>query len=453
MQNKFTLLLLPLVISGCISLDPEYNRPENIIPNESLYVEDTETKIVIEDDLYWKNYIQNKKLLNIVEYALKNNKDLSIAVSNIEIARARYGIEKSNKIPNLNLDMSGQKGQSPNPYESSKLELSIAAYEIDIFNRVKSLSKAALESYLNTEEARNYKEILIRSEVIKSYYEIAYNKSAYNISKKTEKSTLENLNLIEKRFNIGLSREKDLNDAKNLYLVAKAEKLMYETNINKSINALNYIIGEKLDDKMLPNSIEDLNNSIKPLNKSFNSDILLNRPDILAAEHVLKSKNANIGAARAAFFPRIKLTATGGIASNELSGLFNSNYTTWGLLPSISIPIFDAGKNKSNLDIANAENNIALKEYEKILQKSFYEVLDELAIKKNINERFQSYEKILEYSTNSYKLSKKSYELGVSGYIEVLIAQQSLYNNEIKYINLNREKFYNDVSIYKVLGY
>lgn len=453
MQNKFTLLLLPLIISGCVSLDPEYNRPENIIPNESLYVEDTENKIVVEDDLYWKNYIQNKKLLNIVEYALENNKDLSIAISNIEVARARYGIEKSNKLPNLNLDMSGQKGDSQSPYESSKIELNIASYEIDIFNRVKSLSTSALELYLNTEEARNYKEILIRSEVIKSYYEIAYNNSAYNISKKTEKSTLENLNLIEKRFNMGLSKEKDLNDAKNLYLIAKAEKLMYETNINKSINALNYIIGAKIDDKMLPKNIEELNGSIKPLNKVINSDVLLNRPDILAAEHVLKSKNANIGAARASFFPRIKLTANGGIASNDLSGLFNSNYTAWGLMPSISIPIFDAGKNKNNLDIANAENNIALKEYEKTLQKSFYEVLDELAVKKNINERLQSYSQILEYSEKSYKLSKKSYELGLSGYIEVLISQQNLYNNEIKYINLNREKFYNDVSVYKVLGY
>lgn len=453
MQNKFTLLLLPLLISGCISLDPEYKRPVNVIPNEAVYIEDTENKVIIEDSLYWKNYIQNEKLLFIVKAALENNKDLSIALSNIKIASERYGVESSNRFPNLNLDIGGQKGKAVSKYESSKIDISITSYEIDIVNRLKSLSTAALELYLNTEEARNAKEILIRSEVIKSYYEIAYYKSAYNISKQTEKNNLENLNLIEKRFNNGLSREKDFNDANSQYLKSKSDSLMYSTNINKSINSLNYIIGANVDNNLLPKGVEELKSTIKPLNRTLDSKILLNRPDILAAEHILRSKNANIGAARAEFFPRIKLTAASGIASNDLTGLFNNNYTTWGLAPSISIPIFDAGKNRSNLEIAKEEKEIAIKEYEKVLQKSFYELLDELEIKKTIKERLITYEKVIELSKNSYKLANKSYELGYSGYIDVLVAQQNLYNSQMQYLSLNRENFYNEISLYKVLGY
>lgn len=453
MQNKFTLLLLPLLISGCISLDPVYNRPANVIPNESFSINDTENKIVVEDDLYWKNYIQNKKLLKVVAAALESNKDLSIAVSNIEVARARYGVKKSNRLPSLDLSMGGQKGKADTNYESAKIDVSITSYEIDIVNRLKSLSTSALESYLNTEEVRNAKEILIRSEVVKSYYDVAYYRTAYNISEKTEKNNLENLNLIEKRFNNGLSKEKDLNDAKSQYLKSKSDKLMYATNINKSINALNYIIGEKVDDKLLPKNVFELDGSLKQLNRQLDSSILLNRPDILASEHILRAKNANIGAARAAFFPRIKLTASTGIASNDLSALFNNNYTTWGLAPSISIPIFDAGVNRGNLDIAKAENEIAIKEYEKILQKSFYELLDELEIKKTIQYRLKSYKEVVDLSNKSYMLSNKAYKIGVSGYIDVLVSQQNLYSSEMQYLSLNRDNFYNEISLYKVLGY
>lgn len=453
MKSKFTLLLLPLVISGCISLEPKYQKPENVIPTEFNNYGDTENKVVVPDDLFWKNYVQNEKLKKVIDLALINNKDLSIALSNIEVSRAKYGIEKSNRIPNVSLDYTGQKGKAENEIDNAKLDVTMTSYELDIFGRVKNLSKSALEDYLNTEESRNAKEILIRSEVIKAYYDIAYYKSALEISINTENSTYSNLNLVQKRLDNGLSKEKDLNDAKSLYFKSKSERLMYQTNIEKSINALNYLVGEKIPDNLLPKNVKELNNSIKDIKQSFDSEVLLNRPDILSAEHILKSKNANIGAARAAFFPRISLTASSGIASNDLSALFNNNYNTWGIIPNISIPIFDAGKNKSNLEVSKAEKDIALKTYEQTLQKAFYEVLDELAIKSNIGERIYSYDNFIKANKKSYELANKSYELGVSSYLEVLIAQQNLYNAEIQDLSLKREEFYNKISLYKVLGY
>lgn len=456
MKNKFTLLILPLAISGCMSLEPKYEKPINTIPVDFSFNNymDTEYKVVIAEELYWKNYIKNEKLKKVVESAIINNKDIAIAISNIEVARAKYGIEKSNKVPSFDLNYSGQKGNSDNvSIDSSKLDVTVTSYELDIFGRIKNLSNSALEVYSNSEDVKNTTEILIRSEVIKAYYDVAHYKTAYLISKKTEISTKNNLELVKKRLDNGIAKEKDLNDAKSLYLKSSFEKLTYSTNIEKSINYLNYIVGEKVPDKYLPKDISELKNAISNLDKNFNSDILLNRPDILGAEHMLKSKNANIGAARAAFFPRISLTASTGIASNDLSALFNNNFSSWLIIPNINIPIFDGGKNKSNLEVSEAEKEIALKTYEKTLQKAFYEVLDELAIKSKINDRLSAYNLFVVNNEKSYNLAKVSYKLGLSNYLDVLISQQSFYGSELQELSVKREDFYNKISLYKVLGY
>lgn len=453
MQNKFTLLILPLIISGCVNLAPEYKKPDNIIPKEIVNI-GIEDNVIVPDDLFWKNYINNEKLKKVVDLGLLNNKDLKIAINNIEIARAKYGIEKSNRLPQIDINYNGQIGKTEsNELDSASLNANISSYELDIFSRVKNLSESALQDYLNTTEIRNYNEILIRNEIIKSYYDIAYYKEAFNISKKSEMNNYKNLDIIQKRLDNGLSTEKDLSDAKSSYYKSKSDSLMYKTNVDKSINYLNYLIGMKLDDSLLPNGTKELNKSIKNLDKNFNSEILLNRPDILAAEHVLKSKNANIGAARAAFFPKISLTASNGIASNDLSALFNNNFNTWSFIPNISIPIFNAGKNRSNLEISIAEQKNALVSYEKTLQKAFYDVLDQLSIKANMESRLNSYNEVLKSSSLSYDLSMKSYNLGAKSYLEVLIAERALYSYQIQNLELEKENFYSQVDIYKVLGY
>src|SRR5690606_21949301 len=240
---------------------------------------------------------------------------------------------------------------------------------------------------------------------LKNYIELANNKSKLSIAKENYNSAKSSLELIQLRSENGIGNEIDLSNAQTILYRAEADIFRFNTLIEQNKNALNLISGTNISDSLLPSSLNDLENSIKNIEIGISSDVLLNRPDIMQAEHSLKSANANIGAARAAFFPRITLTANGGVASNQLSSLFSGTHGAWIFSPSISIPIFNNGYNQSNLDYAKAQKEIAILNYEKAIQTAFREVADELAQKGTIDEQIAAYNNLFNASKRSFDLS------------------------------------------------
>ncbi len=457
MKNKFVLLLLPLAISGCISLNPDIKKNEGIIPdslpNTGIY-EKTVNGSFTQEELYWDNYIINPKLKEVVRLSLENNKDLKIAFANIESAKAQYGISQADKLPSLNASVSATKGRTINGInENYQADFGISSFELDIFGRVQSLSTAALESFLATQEAKRTTELTVISETAKAYYNIALSKSQLQIAKKTELSAYESWDIINKRVDAGVANSKDLSDVESIYYRAKSDVYGYQTQVEQSINALNALVGQTVNSDMLPENVAELEDSIRDISVSVDSDILYKRPDVLLAEHQLIAANANIGAARAAFFPRITLTTSKGVASSDLSSLFSDNVNVWNFSPSLSLPIFDYGRNKANLNYSKAQMDKYVATYEQVIQNAFKEVSNELARKGTIDEQLISYSKYVNANRNSFDIATKSYDAGVTDYLQVLTSQNTLYDAERSILSINKEKFDNKINLYKVIGY
>lgn len=455
MYNKFALLLLPIIISGCISLDPEYNRPTESVPQTlpsggSVYPVLNNSA---EYNISWNNYIQNEKLKKVIAISLNNNKDLKIALANIEAARAQYGITQSATLPTLNGGLSANKGRTlVGETEGYEANLGLSAYELDFFGRVRSLSTSSLEAFLSTNEAKRVTQLSIISETSKAYFLLALNKSKLEIAQRTVSDSKESLDLIKARVENGIDSDLDLSSAQTVYYRAKADIDNFNTLIEQNKNALNLISGTTINPELLPNNLNDLTNSIKEAQIGISSDVLLNRPDIIMAEHQLKAANANIGAARAAFFPRISLTASGGIASNDLSSLFKNGHGVWSFAPNITIPIFDNQYNTSNLNYTKAEKERYVLLYEKSIQTAFSEVSDALARKGTIKSQLNYFNSLVEESNRSFKLSQISYNEGVYNYLDVLTAQRNLYLVQKEYLDIQIEEYNNLIDLYKVSG-
>lgn len=455
MYNKFALLLLPIIISGCISLDPEYNRPTESVPQTlpsggSVYPVLNNSA---EYNISWNNYIQNEKLKNVIAISLNNNKDLKIALANIEAARAQYGITQSATLPTLNGGLSANKGRTLlGETEGYEANLGLSSYELDFFGRVRSLSTSSLEAFLSTNEAKRVTQLSIISETSKAYFLLALNKSKLEIAQRTVSDSKESLDLIKARVENGIDSDLDLSSAQTVYYRAKADIDNFNTLIEQNKNALNLISGTTINPELLPNNLNDLTNSIKEAQIGISSDVLLNRPDIIMAEHQLKAANANIGAARAAFFPRISLTASGGIASNDLSSLFKNGHGVWSFAPNITIPIFDNQYNTSNLNYTKAEKERYVLLYEKSIQTAFSEVSDALARKGTIKSQLNYFNSLVEESNRSFKLSQISYNEGVYNYLDVLTAQRNLYLVQKEYLDIQIEEYNNLIDLYKVSG-
>lgn len=457
MKNKFVMLLLPLAISGCISLDPDLKQNKGIVPdslpNHGIY-EKTVTATVNQDELHWNNYVTNEKMKNVITLSLANNKDLRIALANINAAKAQYGISKSDRLPSVNAGISGSKGRTINGMsESYEADFGISSFELDLFGRVQSLTTSALESFLATQEAQRTTELTVISETAKLYYNVALAKSQLQIAQKTELTTYESWNVINKRVQVGVANSKDLSDVESTYYKAKSDVYAYKTQLEQSINALNALVGQSVAADLLPTGVTELDDSVKDITIAVSSDVLYQRPDVLSVEHQLKAANTNIGAARAAFFPRITLTTSKGIASPELSSLFRNNIDVWNFSPSLSLPIFDYGRNKASLDYSKAQLDKYVATYEQTVQNAFKEVSDELARKGTIDDQLNAYSKFVNATKNSYDIATKSYDAGVSDYLQVLTAQNSLYDAERSILAINKEKFDNKINLYKVIGY
>jgi multidrug efflux system outer membrane protein len=467
MKSKRILALCILLVSifttiyGC-SLAPKFTKPQPPVPNEwpkgEAYRESKSGEIPAWE-LQWDEFLQDPRLKSIVAMALAHNRDLRLAALNVERARALYGIQRAELFPSVNLSATASKQRVPGDLsgtgkavtvEQYSVNLGIAAWEIDFFGRIRSLKDRALEEYLATEEAKRGAELLLVSETSKVLLSLAADKEKQRIARSTLEVQSSVYDLIKKRFDIGLASELDLRRAQSQVEASKSELARYTQAVTLDINALNLLAGKEVPSELLPGGLGDL---VPPreIAAGISSEVLLLRPDIAAAEHNLRAANFDIGAARAALFPRISLTTALGTASGELTGLFKGGSGTWSYMPQLVLPIFDA-RLWAALDATKVQKEIAIAQYEKVIQQAFKEVADALAEKGTIEDQLEAQRSLVEAARRSYELAKARYFQGLDSYLSVLDAQRSLYEAEQGLVNLEWAKLANRVKLYTVLG-
>jgi len=465
MNTKWFLLLgiIVFLLGGC-TMAPKYTRPDAPVPADwPIGAAYKETKSMASapaaPELPWRKFITDERLQKIIETALNNNRDLRMAALNVERARALYGIQRASLLPSVNAVGMMSKQLVPADLSSTgsamtteqySVNLGITSWEIDFFGRIRSLKDRALEEYLATDQARRSAQIMLMSTVTQAYLALAADREAFKLVASTLEAQEASYKLIRKRYDVGLSSELDLRRAQSQVDIARGDVARYTQLVAQDENALNLLVGSPMPQELLPSDL----GSVSPpqeISPGLSSELLLRRPDVLAAEHQLKAANANIGAARASFFPRISLTTAIGTASADLSGLFKAGQGTWSFAPQIIMPIFDA-RTWSAYDVTKLEKEISLTQYEKAIQTAFREVADALAMQGTVNQQIAAQESLVNAFAITYRLSTARYEKGIDNYLSVLDAQRSLYGAQQGLIMLRLAHLNNRVTLYKALG-
>ena len=464
-MNKLIFYALALFSLSACTLAPEYSRPEAPVPaawpSGPSYQEGTARAEKVVADIPWQEFFVDPQLQKLIALALENNRDLRVAILNIERSRALYQIQRADLFPQVDAIGEGSGRRVPadlggngsaETIHQYRADLAISAYELDVFGRVRSLNEQALQQYLATEEARRGVQIGLVSEVAANYLTLAADREQLALAKNTLDNYHESYQLSLGRFNAGVASALDLNLAKTAVEAARVEIARYTTLVAQDENALNLVVGSPVPVELLPSALSPKLTALRDIDPGLPSEVLLTRPDILQAESLLKGYNANIGAARAAFFPRIILVSSIGTGSDELSGLFADGSLVWSFAPRVTLPIFDAGRNQANLKVAEVDRDIAVARYEQAIQTAFREVADALARRGTIDEQLSAQQSLTDATTESYWLSQARFDRGVDSYLAVLVSQRFLYGAQQSLISTRLTRLDNQVTLYKVLG-
>lgn len=447
-------LAMSLLLAGCASMAPDYERPAAPVANAFPGTQAADNVSGAAAELEWQRFFGDARLKQLIELALQNNRDLRVAVLNIEQARAQYQIRRAERWPTVGVGVAGSR-QPDRPDVPGSLYtagLSVAAFELDFFGRIRSLSDAALAQYLATEEARKSVQISLIASVANIYLGLLADEELLELTRQTLKAREESLGLTKLKFDNGVVSELDFRQAQSLLEGARATLAQQIRQRALDENALVLLVGQSLP-ATLPAGASLASTVLGPeLPAGLPSDLLTNRPDIRQAEQQLIAANANIGAARAAFFPRISLTGSAGVASTELSGLFNGGTFAWSFAPQLLLPIFDAGRNSANLGVAQATRDIAVAQYEKAVQSAFREVADALAGRATFGEQLRAQQAQAEAEAVRFKLSDLRYRNGAASYLDLLDAQRSLFAVQQATVQTRLAQLQNQVTLYKVLG-
>jgi multidrug efflux system outer membrane protein len=447
-----------LFFGGC-TMAPKYTRIDAPVPEQWAQNDAAAADAAQTFGLGWREFMADKKLISIIECALANNRDLQLAGLNVERARALYGIQRAELVPTVSATGAGAKSHVPADLSSSgqavtseeySVGLGVAAWELDFFGRIRSLKNQALEAYLASDEARRSARVSVIAETARVYLTLAADREKLELALSTMLTQQNAYDIVKKRFDAGLATELDLSRARIPVETARVALASLRQLCAQDKNALDLLAGQVLSEEMLPVGLADV---VEPLDISsgLSSETLLSRPDIMAAEHGLKSAYALIGAARAAFFPRIALTTSFGTASSELSGLFDSGSDKWVFGPGLSMPVFDA-RVWAAYRVSKADREILLKQYEKAIQTAFREVADALAVRASIDEQVAAQQSLVDAVAKTYSLADERYKQGVDSYLGVLDAQKSFFEAQQALISVKLAKLANRVRLYAVLG-
>ncbi|WP_285412157.1 efflux transporter outer membrane subunit [Variovorax sp. efr-133-TYG-130] len=452
------------VLAGCVNLAPEYTAPASPVP-QALPSSGVEAPTPI--DVGWRSFFVEPRLRGTIELALANNRDLRVAALNIERARAQYGIARAGLFPTVEAGASGSRSRTPGSLSTSgearigsqySADLGLTSYEIDLFGRVRNLGESALQNYFQTEETRRSTQISLIASVATAWLQLAADEQRLLLARNTLESQRKSFDLVERSHRLGAQSGLALAQARSTVDAARADAAAFDSQVEQDRNALALLVGAMPPADLLPAA--PASDTAAPATAAqllvpppgLPSSVLQRRPDVRAAEHALRASNADIGAARAAFFPRIALTASAGTASSTLSGLFAGGSKAWSFAPSISVPIFDGGANRANLRVAEAQQKIQIATYEKTVQTAFREVADALAERRTLAERLDAQRSLLDATSRSFELSQSLFRSGASSYLDVLDAQRAFYAAQQTLIGLQLTEQTNRLTIYKTLG-
>ncbi len=451
-----------LLLSGCAGLEPTYHRPAPPVPATwpvgPAYPAATDSPLAD-----WRQVFIDPRLRAVIEQALADNRDLRVAIAQIEASRAEYGVQRAELLPTIDGSLGASRGRTYTGLPASfgaaystattySANVATTSYELDLFGRVRSLTRSALETYLATEEARRSVQISLVAEVATDYLTFAADASLLDVSKTTVASAKANFELARRRLTGGVGSQLDVSNAETILDQAQDDVARYTTQVAQDRNALDLAVGAPVAAENLPTGVDDPATRLGEPPEALNSQVLLQRPDVLEAEHTLRSANASIGAARAAFFPSISLTGSGGAESASLSKLFAAGSGVWSFAPTMTLPIFDGGANRGHLDYAEAEDRIDIAQYEKAIQTAFREVSDALAQRGTIAERLRAQRAEVAAAAQSLRLAEALYARGSDSYLDVLTAQRTLYSAQQSLISVQLLHTTNVVTLYKVLG-
>ncbi len=462
-RQRLVVLLLPLLAAAGCNLAPKYHRPAAPVPDRwpqgEVYEPDAGRSVGEPSPLPPEVFLNDPRLRQILQLALEHSRDLRLAVLNVERARALYRIQRAELYPSAGLSAAGNRqrtsGDLARPGEPRtsgrySVDLGITAWEIDLFGRIRNLGQSALERFFAVQEFRRGAEILLVGEVATTYYAYAADQEALKLARSTLEAQQGVYDLVNTLYRNGLATELDLRRAQTQVESAREDIALYQQLVAQDLNALQLLVGAPIPPDWLPAGLDDVVPP-KTVGAGISSEVLLGRPDVAAAEHQLKAVHADIGAARAAFLPRIGLTALGGTASRALSGLFDAATGTWLFAAQAAMPIFDA-RTRAALRLTENERAVLVTEYERAIQTAFREVADTLAALGTIDERIAAHRSLVEAASETYRLSTIRYRDGIDSYLGVLDAQRSLYAAQQGMVWLRLSEFGHRIRLWVVLG-
>ena len=442
---------LALALTACQSMRGPEPIAQADIPTG--YIGSTTGPSVAEQG--YKDFFADQRLVQVIELALANNRDLRTATLNIQRAQQAYQISENNQLPTIGASGSVLRQDtlsSSKPMTTYNVGLGVTAYELDFWGRVRSLKDNALDSYLATQSARDATQISLIGQVAQAWLSYSFANANLKLADQTLKAQLESYNLNKKRFDVGIDSEVPVRQAQISVETARNDVANYKTQVAQAQNLLNLLVGEQVPSALLPTQRVTRITKTTAIAAGLPSDLLNNRPDIRTAEYRLSAAGANIGAAKARLFPSISLTGNAGYASTDLSDLFKSGSFVWAVGPSIDLPIFDWGTRQANIKISETDQQIALADYEKSIQSAFREVNDALAVRQNIGDRLAAQKRLVDATNTTYKLSNARFRAGIDNYLTVLDAQRTAYAAEQGLLLLEQANLNNQVELYKSLG-
>ena len=462
MNARRSLTLALALVLGACTMIPDYQRPAAPVP--AAFPDPVAATGTGPADLAavaWRDYFGDPRLRTLIEQALADNRDLRVAALNVEKARAQYQIQSANLYPMIGA--TGSENAQRLPGELAAVgrptvthvytaTVGFNAWELDFFGRIRSLNEQALNEYLATEEARRSAQVTLVAEVARAWLALAADRERLALARSTVGTRQKSYDLIRRSFELGGSSALDVAEAQTLLEGARSEAARLAAVVGQDENALALVVGAPVPAALQPDRIGDAVAKLADVPAGLSSEVLVKRPDVLRAERQLQAANASIGAARAAFFPRVTLTASAGTASLSLDRLFESGTRIWTFAPQITVPIFTAGSLEANLEATKVQRAIAVAQYEKSIQSAFREVADVLAERATLAEQLDARRRLVEASARAYDLSEARFRGGLDSFLGVLVAQRTLFIAEQELIGIRYTEAANRVALYRTLG-
>ena len=449
---RLSVLFIAFLSVGCVSLDPNYQRPDAPVPASLPGTQGQATAVIGN----WQQVVKDPRLNKVVSMALNSNRDVQKALADIDAARAQFGETRASLFPTVNAELTGSRGRTTTTTgvnTTAQADGAVSSFELDLFGRNQSLSRAARETWLASEYTAQNTRLTMVAELSTAWVTLAADNSNLALAQQTMTSAADSLKIVQRQQQIGTAAATDVSSAMSVYQQARASVASYQTLVMQDKNAINLLAGQTVADSLLPGTLESLGeNTITLVPAGVASSVLLKRPDIQEAEHNLLSANANIGAARANFFPTISLTASAGVGSDSLSSLFSHGMSVWSFAPSISLPLFSGGSNMAQLRYAEAEKKGLIATYEKTIQSAFKDVADALARRQTLGEQLDAQRQYVAAEQQTFDVAMKRYQAGVGDYLTALTAQRTLWSAQQTLIELQQTELDNRITLWQSLG-